>query len=74
LVVSVIKELAGRRRDDGMVKTGRLVLAGSGAIGFELANLVFAGRVGRWPWRLVLLLAGSGVIGFELANLILLRL
>lgn len=29
MVVSVIKELAGRGRDDVVIKTGRLVLAGS---------------------------------------------
>ena len=46
LVVSDFKELAGRCRDDGAVKTVRWLLAGSCAIGFELANLVFGGRVG----------------------------
>jgi hypothetical protein len=73
MVVSVIKELAGRGRDDGGVKTVRWLVAGSGRL---------ASNSQIWFWlaawgllglgRLRLLVGGFGRIGFELANLVLL--
>jgi hypothetical protein len=47
MVVSVFKELAGRGRDDGVVKTVRRLLAGSGGLASN-SQIWFCWP--RWGW------------------------